>query len=117
MKRVGEILKNYRKDRGFTLRKFCQVADIDPSNWSKIERGLLEPPKSEEVLTAIGKVLELTTSQLQEVKDIAAVESIPKGYLDDEEVLNALPVFFRTTRELKPTKEELEELFKLLKNK
>jgi transcriptional regulator with XRE-family HTH domain len=46
----GEIIKNKRLDHEMTLREFCRQLDEDPSNWSKIERGLNPPPKDEKKL-------------------------------------------------------------------
>jgi hypothetical protein len=47
-----------------------------------------------------------------ELKDKAAIDAgiIPKDLLSDQEILNALPMFFRTVRSEKPTAEEIEKL-------
>lgn len=115
MKRLGSYIKQKRIDKGLTLRTFCEKVGLDPSNWSKIERGLLESPKSESVLKEIASVLELKDNDYQEMKDIAAIESIPEGIRPSNEILEALPVFFRTVRELKPSEENLKQLIELLK--
>ena len=43
----GKFIKERRIEKGLTLREFCKLIEVDASNWSKIERGLLSPPKSE----------------------------------------------------------------------
>lgn len=41
---------------------------------------------------------------------------IPKHVLDNEEVMAALPVFFRTARGEKPSREELEQVIEVIRN-
>ncbi len=43
----GDYLKSRRLERDLTLRDFCRSAGEDPSNWSKVERGILPPPTDE----------------------------------------------------------------------
>jgi len=40
-----------------TLREFCRPAELDPSNWSKVERGILPPPKSSKTMADIASAL------------------------------------------------------------
>lgn len=115
MNSLGELIKQKRIERGMTLRRFCSEAKLDPSNWSKIERGLLEGPKSDKILREIANVLNLKEEEFQEMKDLAVIESIPDDIKPEQNILDALPVFFRTARELKPTEEELKKLIELLK--
>ena len=44
----GAFIKDARINAGLTLRGFCKIMKADPGNWSKIERGLLPPPKEQE---------------------------------------------------------------------
>ena len=46
----GEMIKKMRLARKQTLRQFCVEFGHDPSNWSKIERGVNPPPKDEATL-------------------------------------------------------------------
>jgi predicted transcriptional regulator len=39
----GEILKDWRMSQGLTLRKCANKYQIDPSNLSKMERGIIKP--------------------------------------------------------------------------
>lgn len=47
--------------------------------------------------------------------DLAALSSIPDG-LVEEEILEQLPVFFRTVRGEKPSEEELRNLIKKIRS-
>lgn len=117
MKTFGEFIKSLRVKNRITLREFCRLTKIDPSNWSKIERGVLQPPKSKEVLNEISTILKLDKKgeEYHLLMDLAAISFIPKDLLDDESIVEKLPVFFRTLRGQPPTREELEELIKIIK--
>ncbi len=99
-----------------TLRKFCRETELDPSNWSKIERGLADAPKSAEILNRIREVLDLAEEDFQTLKDLALIESIPKDLRPEESVLEKLPLFFRTVRGDKLTEEELKALIKTIQD-
>ena len=116
MKKFGEYIKELRIKNQITLREFCKKSGIDPSNWSKIERGINAPPKSKEVLETIAKALNLTmnSSEYNRLFDYAMIEFIPTELAEDSNVLEKLPLFFRTARGEKPTEEELGELIKLI---
>ena len=115
----GEFIKRRRVSQGITLREFCRKLNIDASNWSKVERGLLSPPQDEEKLREIAQVLAipLNSDAWKELRDSASIYAglIPKDILSDREIVNALPMFFRTIRSDKPTPEELDVLIKILR--
>ncbi|MBD3337585.1 MAG: helix-turn-helix domain-containing protein [Candidatus Lokiarchaeota archaeon] len=113
----GEFVKQKRLHNRITLREFCRLSGIDPSNWSKIERGILPPPKSKTVLEAIAGILKIKkeSEDWYTLMDLAAITHIPKELLNDDSIVEKLPVFFRTLRGQKPTEEELENLIKLIK--
>jgi transcriptional regulator with XRE-family HTH domain len=113
----GEYIKNLRVEKRITLREFCRRINIDPSNWSKIERGVLQPPKSQIVLQEIAQTLGLTQKSEEwfTLMDLAAISFIPKQLVSDEDILEKLPAFFRTLRGQPPSREELEKLIHLLK--
>lgn len=117
MKTFGEFVMMLRKRNRITLREFCRLTKVDPSNWSKIERGMLAPPKSKEVLEEIANALKLNKGSEEYflLNDLAAISFIPKDLMDDEELLNKLPIFFRTLRGQPPSKKELEELIQIIK--
>ncbi len=115
----GEFIKEIRLNKGMSLREFCKLTEIDASNWSKIERGLLAPPQDEEKLKRIAKVLGIKSGSetWKEMKDLANIDAgiIPEDIRSDQEVLKALPMFFRTIRSDKPTAEELDKLIDMIK--
>ena len=117
MKSFGEFIKNLRIERRITLREFCKLTKFDPSNWSKVERGVLQPPKSKEVLDEIAKILKLKKDgeEYNLLMDLAAISFIPKDLVGDKSIVDKLPVFFRTLRGQPPTRKELEELIKIIK--
>lgn len=117
MDTFGGFVKKMRIRNSLTLREFCRQANVDPSNWSKIERGLFPPPKSNQVLQEIAKVLNLqkNSEDFNALFDLAAISYIPPELLNDQRIVEKLPVFFRTMRGEKPTRKELEELIKILK--
>jgi len=93
-----------------------ETVEIDPSNWSKIERGLLPPPDDENFLNRIAAVLALGGEQRVELADM---DSIARGQipadLKDDEILAKMPAFFRAIRGQEDTGEDFEKL--ILKGK
>ncbi len=117
MMTFGEFIRNLRIDKNLTLREFCRAAKLDPSNRSRIERGLASSPKSKCVLQGIAKILNIgeRTEEYNTLFDLAAISHIPTDLVSDERVIDKLPVFFRTIRGEKPSREELEELIRIMK--
>jgi len=115
----GEFIKERRIAKGISLREFCKRIEIDASNWSKVERGLLSPPQDEEKLKKIAQVLDIKIGSplWKEMKDKANIDAgiIPEDILSDEKVLNSLPIFFRTIRSEKPTPEDLDKLIAMIR--
>lgn len=113
----GAFVKEARLRAGMTLRAFCRSMDVDPGNWSKIERGILPPPKSRRVLNAIADVLRLEegSEERNALNDLAMISFIPADLTDDQTVVDKLPIFFRTLRGEKPALKELEALIEKLK--
>ena len=117
----GEFIKQIRARQRLGLREFCLENGWDPSNWSKIERGVLPPPRDEDTLRTWAKHLGLKQGSEDWLKffDLAAVDSgrIPDYVLKDEELVEKLPAFFRTLSGNRPSREELENLIKLLRER
>jgi transcriptional regulator with XRE-family HTH domain len=113
----GAFIKDARVKAGLTLRGFCRLMNVDPGNWSKIERGLLPPPKSKKVLKEIAAALKLGeySDEWHALFDLASISFIPTELMDDQTVVEKLPVFFRTLRGEKPAREELENLIKKIR--
>ena len=117
MKSFGGFVKEARIQKGITLREFCRLNSLDPSNWSKIEREILPPPKSKEILKEIAKSLKIQTGsdEYNTLFDLAAISHIPTELLSDQSIVEKLPIFFRTLRGEKPTRNELEKILKIIK--
>ena len=115
----GEFIKTKRLALDMSLREFCKKIDEDPSNWSKVERGVLSPPKTGEKLEKIAKVLKIPkeSGDWEKMHDLSNISSgnIPDYIMKNEEVLQSLPAFFRTVGNVKPAKEEIQKLIDKLK--
>ena len=115
MDTFGELFKQKRIALGKTLRQFCLDNDLDPGNVSKIERGVMSAPQSEEKLEEYAGYLNIPikSKEWQVFKDSASVSAgkIPED-LRKKELLARLPVFFRTLKDKKFSEEELDELIK-----
>jgi len=118
--KFGKLLKELRMKKNLSLRDVCKLVDYDPSNWSKIERGIISPPSDKDDLIRWARSLGLKQDQkeYQEFIDFAQVAQgiIPKDILASEQAIEYLPAFFRTLRNEKPTKEEIDELIQILRN-
>ncbi len=110
----GQYVRRCRLRKAITLREFCRIMKWDASNWSKIERDVLAPPRSRVILRRIAETLGLTegSDDWHALIDLAAVSFIPSDLIDDASILGKLPVFFRTIRGEKPSREDLEELIR-----
>lgn len=120
LKKFGSILKELRIKKELGLREVCQITNYDPSNWSKIERGKISPPSDEKVLRKWAKALGLSRNErkIQEFVDKAKVAQgiIPQDILSKPNAVEYLPAFFRTLRNKKPTREEIDRLMELIMN-
>ncbi len=96
----GALLKNIRIAKELTLRQCCEQLGVDPSNWSKLERGIIPAPKDPAILETWADALDLTGAARQEFIDTAALSrrELPADIASDERVLAALPAFFRAAR-------------------
>ncbi|PIV10083.1 MAG: hypothetical protein COS49_02460 [Candidatus Portnoybacteria bacterium CG03_land_8_20_14_0_80_41_10] len=119
LKKFGRILKELRIQKGLTLRKASRLADYDPSNWSKIERGEISPPADEKILRKWTNVLGISrdVKKNQEFIDKAKIARgiIPQDILSQKNAVKYLPAFFRTARNKKPTREEIDKLIELIR--
>ena len=117
--RFGEFFKERRIALGKTLRQFCHENGLDPGNISRLERSLLPPPQSREVLESYAKHLKLKkgSDDWYEFFDLAATGAgrIPQEILEDEELMEKLPILFRTLRGQKVPDAQLDELVRKIR--
>ena len=116
----GSFYKGLRIKRRMTLRKFCLKFRLDPGNISKLERGLLPPPHSEEKLAEYARALGLRkgTDDWYTFFDLAAAErgKVPADMLEDKELAGKLPILFRTLRGQKVSDKTLNKLIDKIRN-
>lgn len=110
----GELVKARRIELGLTLREFCRRLGEDPSNWSKVERGIMKPPQRTEKLQRIAGVLKIREGSgdwkaLVDTATIGAGE-IPEYVRENREVYHALPAFFRTMGSVRLTADEIRQM-------
>jgi transcriptional regulator with XRE-family HTH domain len=120
MSSFGKFLKEMRARKGLTLREFCRLVNLDPSNWSKVERGILPPPKNREVISDIAGVLliEKDSDDWHALFDLAAIGHIPAALRPSAPSSEKLAVFFRAARDEKaPTPKLLKEMIEAFKIK
>lgn len=118
LKKFGSLLNKLRTENNLSIREICKLVNYDPSNWSKIERGLISPPSDEKTLKLWAKVLKVKGDSVQEFMDDASIGQgiIPDDILNKAEMLELMPAFFRTVRNKKPNKEEIDRLINLIKS-
>lgn len=110
----GEFFKKKRLELGLTLRAFCRANGFDVGNTSKIERGLLGPPKTRAALESYANGLSLREGMEDRNTffELAAISAgrIPDKVMDDAELVSKLPLVFRTISGQRLTPEKLREL-------
>jgi len=108
----GELIQQLRSARQLTLRRCSADLGVDPSNWSKMERGVTPPPKQAGILECWANFFQLAGDEKQEFFDLAALArgELPADVASDQRVLNALPGLFRALRGFKPEGATLSEL-------
>lgn len=115
----GGFIKDLRAQRRVSLRSFCLDNGIDAGNYSKMERDILPPPQDKEKLQHLAEALglEKDSKDWKKFFDLAAVTNgkIPEYIMQNEELLNKLPIFFRTFEGQKIDDEKLEQLIELIK--
>jgi len=118
-KLFGDYAKKKRLEKNVSLRQFCLDNSFDPGNYSKMERGLLAPPAAPDLLAKYAAALGLRegTDDWIEFFDRASAcrGEIPQEILSDDALVAQLPVFFRTLRGEKVSKEKLKELAEIIR--
>ncbi|MCX7013102.1 MAG: helix-turn-helix transcriptional regulator [Candidatus Sumerlaeota bacterium] len=116
----ADFVREHRLALNLSLRAFCQKHGEDPSNWSKMERGVLRPPESSERLLDIAHKLRIASNERlkRQLFDLAAAQSgrIPEDIMCDAGLVAKLPVVFRSLRGDEPTEDELMRLADLIRN-
>jgi transcriptional regulator with XRE-family HTH domain len=115
----GEFVKKRRLELGLTLRAFCRQNGLDVGNMSKIERGLMDPPKTRAAQDRLAQALRLRegAEEWKEFLELAAISAgrIPESVMNDEELAPKLPLLFRTLSGQPLTEKKLRELAELIR--
>lgn len=110
----GKLFKGLRIRHGKTLRQLCRENGFEPATISRIERGLLPAPRSPVKLGDYARAIGLQprTTQWREFFYTAAIEAgrLPRGVLDDKELLGKLPVLLCATRKRSQGRRDLDAL-------
>jgi len=114
----GKLIKEKRLSLDLTLREFCKKNNLDPSNWSKLEREVSKPPINKQILKEYAKYLNIKegSEEYQNFTDFANIDQgkIPEDIFKNNKINGLFPIFFRTARETKPTEEELLGVIKII---
>jgi transcriptional regulator with XRE-family HTH domain len=120
LKKFGEFLYELRIKKEYTLREMCRKVNYDPSNWSKIERGKISPPSDKKTLELWARTLGLKKDSREFKEFIYQADTaqgiIPFEIMEEKELVAALPAFFRTLKNKKPNKEEIDKIINMVKN-
>jgi transcriptional regulator with XRE-family HTH domain len=116
----GDFFGRIRRDsQKLSLREFCSRNGFDPGNLSRLERGRIPPPKSRDVLEGYAYALGLEegSSDWYSFFDLAALSrgELPEDLMENEEVLDKLPILFRTLRGDPVDGKKLDELIELIR--
>ena len=110
----GDLFRKKRMATGLTLRTFCKEHGLDWGNTSKIERGVLPPPKTAAALEKYARALGLEpdTEAWEELVDLAAACAgvVPERIMGDEDLVAKLPVLFRMMHGKPISREEIEQV-------
>jgi transcriptional regulator with XRE-family HTH domain len=108
----NETVKSLRIKKRLTLRSFCEQVGVDPSNWSKVERGVNPPPGDVGLLERLAQFFGLSSKKKLAFMDEAAMQrgEIPPDVADSAILQRALPAFFRAVRGHALTEAELKNL-------
>lgn len=116
-KTIGDFIRRKRLEMGLTLRKFCFDNSLDPAYVSRLERNIFIPSKEGNLeKIAVALKIEKESDEWFAFFDLASINKgkIPEDLKNNSTFIKSLPVFFRTVRGKKPTKEELKALMQIL---
>ena len=115
----GDFIRDRRLQLRITLRDFCEKNNLDPGNVSRLERGMMPAPNSQDKLAHYAQALGIRrgTRNWATFMDLAAASGgkIPRDLMSNERVISRLPAFFRTLRNKKLTDSKLDELLDRLR--
>ncbi len=116
----GDFIKKSRiENTGLSLREFCLKHQIDPGNFSKLERGVMEAPQGQDTLEryALALGVKKNSDDWFTFFDLAAASKgrIPQDLMSDEELVRKLPAVFRTLRQKRVEEDDLDKLVDIVR--
>ena len=112
-----ELFKIKRMEIG-TVREFARESGLDLAYVSRLENGVVLPPKDGEKLARLAVALGIAegSDEWQEFMDLAAVarNELPEDLRDDERVAKVLPAFYRALRDKELDEGEFRRLVDLI---
>lgn len=112
-----ELFKIKRMEIG-TVREFARESGLDLAYVSRLENGVVLPPKDGEKLARLAVALGIAegSDEWREFMDLAAVarNELPEDLRDDERVAKVLPAFYRALRDKELDEEEFRRLVDLI---
>jgi len=100
-KELGEKIKRYRKQSGYTQEKLAEIINISSRNLSNIELGLSYPKP--ETLEKIIETLNISTNKLFETEHLKA----------DDELIREINLYINSA---KNDRKKLEQIYKILRD-
>jgi len=111
----GEHLRELLIEHDMSLRELARRTEIDPSNLSKIERGVTYPPRKPATLEKMAAAFGLEGESKEQFFDLARQvnEMIPEG-LESVKRNKAIPMLLRSIENRKLSYEQTRKLAKLV---
>jgi transcriptional regulator with XRE-family HTH domain len=113
----GEFIRAQRLANGITARESAQVAEMLPSNFSKLEHGVLNPPKDAAKQIKLASAIGLKPEARDKFFDLAAqaTGTVPVDIAEIISEEDALPLLLRTIGNKRLGKKEIERLVELVR--
>lgn len=113
----GRYFSQLRKERGYTLRDFCLKFRFDAEYVSKVERGVLPSPEHSEVESFISALeIPIESPERETLVSLAETAKETAIGVNEEALLNKLPIIFRTVDNKELNKDKLNEVIRVVKN-
>ena len=110
--KLGEYIRNARKERGLGLRVTASKVDISPGYLSRIESGSEKYAPAEKTLRKLSEVLEVSFDEMMAIAGKIA-KDVTEHVKDDPQ----MPEFLRQVRDRNISAEELLEMLKKKRKK
>ena len=118
----GDFVRQTRLKSGLTARDASRRADILPSNFSKLEHGILTPakdPERQKALAAAIGIEDFGGDDAAKFFDLAAkaTNAVPLDLADIISKSETIPLLLRTIGNKRLTDQEVERLIEIVHNK